>query len=34
MTTADTATLPALTDQVGKLLGNLAGYVGHRTIEV
>ena len=34
MTTADTATLPALTDQVGKLLGNLAGYVGHRTIEI
>ena len=34
MTTADTATRPALTDQVGKLLGNLAGYVGHRTIEI
>ena len=30
MTTADTATRPALTDQAGKLLANLAGYVGHQ----
>jgi SAM-dependent methyltransferase len=34
MTTVDTATRPELKDQAGKLLGNLAGYVGHRTIEI
>jgi SAM-dependent methyltransferase len=34
MTTTDTVVQPELKDQAGKLLGNLAGYVGHRTIEI
>ena len=34
MTTVDTATQPELKGQAGILLGNIAGYVGHRTIEI
>ena len=34
MTTVDTATQPELKEQAGRLLGNIAGYVGHRTIEI
>ncbi|MGH3647368.1 MAG: class I SAM-dependent methyltransferase [Micromonosporaceae bacterium] len=34
MTNTETVTQPALKDQAGKLLGHLAGYVGHRTIEI
>jgi hypothetical protein len=34
MTTTDAATQPELKDQAGKLLGQLAGYVGHRTVEI
>jgi hypothetical protein len=34
MTTMDTATRPELKGQAGKLLGNIAGYVEHHTVEI